>query len=204
MSASKLEAPSTVPPSGPCTVIPEPIVKVAAVAAEPPPRAASTFALVVPPKITSPVPLKLCVPLKSIRVEFPSLARINFPLLSTSPLRAVKSPALCTVTSQARVTPSKVPLLNAGNDKVAPAVPLIVKLAQRRMPLEQVLHLKPGSMMHFQKPIDAPAELLVNNKSIASGQVIQSNERYGIRLTHVGDPRERVRSLQPLTSTRHA
>jgi flagellar motor switch protein FliN/FliY len=72
------------------------------------------------------------------------------------------------------------------------------------MPLEQVLHLKPGSMMNFQKPIDAPAELLVNNKSIASGQVIQSNERYGIRLTHVGDPLERVRSLQSLTSTRHA
>jgi flagellar motor switch protein FliN/FliY len=74
-------------------------------------------------------------------------------------------------------------------------VPLSVTLAQRKMPLQQLLRLKPGATIDFPKSVEEPLELLVNNKPIAVGEVVKSNDRLGLRLTRVGDAREVLRSL---------
>jgi flagellar motor switch/type III secretory pathway protein FliN len=74
-------------------------------------------------------------------------------------------------------------------------VPLSVTLAQRKMPLQQLLRLIPGATIDFPNSVNAPLELLVNNKSIAVGQVVKSNDHLGLRLTRVGDAREVLRSL---------
>jgi len=79
-------------------------------------------------------------------------------------------------------------------------VPVTVKLAQRRMPLAKILRLTPGSILEFPKRVNEPLELLVNNKTIASGEVVKSNDRLGVRVTHIGAPDQLIHSL----GARHA
>ena len=75
-------------------------------------------------------------------------------------------------------------------------VPLIVKLAERRLAVSEVLHLGVGSILEFAKPSDEPLTLLVNNKPIAAGEAVKVGENFGLRLTHVGDPKQIIRSLR--------
>ena len=75
-------------------------------------------------------------------------------------------------------------------------VPLIVKLAERRLPLADVLHLGVGSVLEFAKPSGEPLTLLVNNKPIATGEAVKVGENFGLRLTHVGDPKQIIQSLR--------
>src|SRR4051812_18888349 len=44
-------------------------------------------------------------------------------------------------------------------------VPVIVKLAQRKVDVQEVLRLGPGSIIEFYKPSDEPLELMINNKT---------------------------------------
>lgn len=74
-------------------------------------------------------------------------------------------------------------------------VPVIVKLAERRISLQEVLRLSTGSIIEFHKNSDDPLELLVNNKSIGIGVAVKVGENFGVKLTHVGDVRQIVTAL---------
>ena len=74
-------------------------------------------------------------------------------------------------------------------------VPVIVKLAERKITLEEVLRLGNGSIIEFYKSSDDAMELLINNKLIGLGMAVKVGENFGIRLSQVGDVQQLVRAL---------
>lgn len=74
-------------------------------------------------------------------------------------------------------------------------VPVIVKLAERRLTMSEVLRLGTGAIIEFAKANDEPLELLINNKAIALGEAVKVGENFGLRITQIGDVRSVIRSL---------
>ncbi|HEX3356298.1 MAG TPA: FliM/FliN family flagellar motor switch protein [Tepidisphaeraceae bacterium] len=74
-------------------------------------------------------------------------------------------------------------------------VPVIVKLAERKLNMSEVLRLGNGAIIEFFKSSDEPLELLINNKSIALGETVKVGENFGLRITHIGDVRAVIRSM---------
>lgn len=74
-------------------------------------------------------------------------------------------------------------------------VPVIVRLAERRLPLREVLALVPGSILELPKSAEAELDLLVNNKQIGTGTAVKVGENFGLRISYLGDVRERIEAL---------
>ncbi|MCX5661220.1 MAG: FliM/FliN family flagellar motor switch protein [Planctomycetota bacterium] len=74
-------------------------------------------------------------------------------------------------------------------------VPVIVQVGRRRLPMDDVLALGPGAILELPKASEEDLELLVNNKVVGKGTAVKVGENFGIRITSVGSPIERVRAL---------
>jgi len=74
-------------------------------------------------------------------------------------------------------------------------VPVIVKLAERRLPVAEVLRLGVGSIIEFMKRNEEPLELLVNNQTIATGEAVKVGENFGLRVRQVGPAHDIVAAL---------
>lgn len=75
-------------------------------------------------------------------------------------------------------------------------VPLNVKLrfGHRKLPLREVLDLNDGAIVELDQDIDEPAELILGNKVIARGEVVIVDGNYGLRITEVATPQQRMAS----------
>jgi len=69
------------------------------------------------------------------------------------------------------------------------------ELGRTEMPIGQILELGPGSIVELDKMASDPVDLFINNKLIARGEVVVVDENFGVRITSVVDPRQRVKSL---------
>jgi flagellar motor switch protein FliN/FliY len=74
-------------------------------------------------------------------------------------------------------------------------VPVIVKLAERKLTLAEVMRLGPGAIIEFLKSNDEPLELLINNKAIGLGDAVKVGENFGLKINQIGDVKEVIRSL---------
>jgi flagellar motor switch protein FliN len=74
-------------------------------------------------------------------------------------------------------------------------VPVVVRLAERRMLLSEIMKMVPGTILEFSRTVDEELDLLVNNRQIGQGVAVKVNERFGLRVTFVGDVRHRLISL---------
>ncbi len=74
-------------------------------------------------------------------------------------------------------------------------VPVIVKLAERKLLLSEVMRLGTGAIIEFAKSSDEPLELLINNKTIGVGETVKVGENFGLRITQVGDVKQIIASL---------
>ena len=74
-------------------------------------------------------------------------------------------------------------------------VPVIVKLAERKILLSEVLRLGTGAIVEFFKRSDEPLELLVNNKTIGVGETVKVGENFGLRITQIGDVRQLIEAM---------
>jgi flagellar motor switch protein FliN/FliY len=74
-------------------------------------------------------------------------------------------------------------------------VPLIVKLAERKLPLSEVMRLGAGAIIEFSKSSEEPLELLVSNKTIGVGETVKVGENFGIRITQIGDVKQLIAAL---------
>jgi len=74
-------------------------------------------------------------------------------------------------------------------------VPVIVQLATRRMPIGAVRELSAGAIVEFDKSVEDSLDLLVNNRLIGGGCCVKVGENFGLQITRICDPAERVRSL---------
>ncbi len=70
-----------------------------------------------------------------------------------------------------------------------------VELGRTNMLINDLLQLGQGSVVELNKLAGEPLEILVNRKLIARGEVVVVNEKFGVRLTDIISPIERVQSL---------
>jgi flagellar motor switch protein FliN/FliY len=70
-----------------------------------------------------------------------------------------------------------------------------IELGRTRMLIDQLLKLSQGSVIELSKYAGETLEILANQKVIAKGEVVVVNEKYGIRLTEIVSPMERVQRL---------
>ncbi len=70
------------------------------------------------------------------------------------------------------------------------------RLGKVEVPLAEVLNYGPGSIIELGHQIDEPVELLVNGKLIARGDVVVVDEKFGLRITEIMSPQERIESLR--------
>ena len=73
---------------------------------------------------------------------------------------------------------------------------ITVELGRTRMMICDLLKLGQGSVIELAKLAGDTLEILANNKLIAKGEVVVLNEKYGIRLTEVSSPVERLEKLK--------
>ena len=71
-----------------------------------------------------------------------------------------------------------------------------VELGRTKMPVSELLNLTQGSVIELNKLAGEPMEVLVNDKLIARGEAVVVNEKFGIRLTDIISPAERVEQLR--------
>ncbi len=71
-----------------------------------------------------------------------------------------------------------------------------VELGRAKMAIREILQLAQGSVIELSKFAGEPLEVLVNDKLIARGEVVVVNEKFGIRLTDIISPVERIEQLK--------
>mgnify|MGYP003623698051 CR=1 FL=1 len=70
-----------------------------------------------------------------------------------------------------------------------------VELGRARMVINDLLQLGQGSVIELSKLAGEPLEIFVNGKLVARGEVVVVNEKFGVRVTDIVSPMERVKSL---------
>ena len=71
-----------------------------------------------------------------------------------------------------------------------------VELGNTRMQIHELLKLSQGSIIELTKNAGESLEILANRRLIARGEVVVANEKYGIRVTEIISPMERVEKLK--------
>ena len=70
-----------------------------------------------------------------------------------------------------------------------------VELGRTRMLISDLIQLGQGSVIELSKLAGEPLEILVNQKLVARGEVVVVNEKFGVRLTDIISPVDRVKQL---------
>ncbi|MFN7834492.1 MAG: flagellar motor switch protein FliN [Burkholderiaceae bacterium] len=74
-------------------------------------------------------------------------------------------------------------------------VQLTVELGRTKIPIKHILQLAQGSVIELDGMAGEPMDVLVNGCLIAQGEVVVVNDKFGIRLTDIITPSERLRKL---------
>jgi flagellar motor switch protein FliN len=102
------------------------------------------------------------------------------------------------------VAPAAFASFGAGTAAMAPndinmildiPVQLTVELGRTRIPIKNILQLAQGSVVELETLAGEPMDVLVNGYLIAQGEVVVVNDKFGIRLTDIVTPSERMRRL---------
>ena len=75
------------------------------------------------------------------------------------------------------------------------SLPVTIELGRTRMLIKDILELGHGSVIEFDKLAGEPVDLLINDKKVAEGEVVVIDEHFGIRLTNLIKPSERIKNL---------
>lgn len=74
-------------------------------------------------------------------------------------------------------------------------VEISIEMGSARMNIGKLLELKRGTVVELDRFAGEPLDVLVNGTLVAHGEVVVINEKFGIRLTDVVSPAERVKRL---------
>ena len=74
-------------------------------------------------------------------------------------------------------------------------VTLNIEVGRANIKIRDLMRLSQGSVVELDRMAGEPLDLIVNNTVVAQGEIVLVNERYGIRLTRVVPPSERIRNL---------
>ena len=73
---------------------------------------------------------------------------------------------------------------------------LTVELGRNRMLISELLQLGQGSVVELSKLAGEPMDVFINQRLIARGEVVVVNEKFGVRLTDIISPAERINKLK--------
>lgn len=73
-----------------------------------------------------------------------------------------------------------------------------LRFGSRELPLSEILELGPGDVVHLDRHIADPVDLLIGDKIVARGEVVLVNGNFGLRVTEVAEPQKRLESIRCL------
>jgi flagellar motor switch protein FliN/FliY len=76
------------------------------------------------------------------------------------------------------------------------AVTVALEVGRARISVRELLQLTQGSIIELDRLANEPLDVLVNNVRVARGEVVVVNDKFGIRLTEVIPPGERVENVK--------
>jgi flagellar motor switch protein FliN len=76
------------------------------------------------------------------------------------------------------------------------SVTLSMEVGRTRIPIRNLLQLNQGSVVELERGAGEPLDIYVNGTLIAHGEVVVVNEKFGVRLTDIISPAERIRQLK--------
>jgi len=75
-------------------------------------------------------------------------------------------------------------------------VTLSMEIGRTILNIRHLLELAPGSVVKLERPVGEPLDIMVNGCLIARGEVVVVNEKFGMRITDIVSPEERVKKLR--------
>ena len=72
---------------------------------------------------------------------------------------------------------------------------LTVELGRTELPIKKVLELTRGSIIELEKVAGEPVELYANGKLVAHGEVVVIEDNFGLRITSITDPEDRIKGI---------
>jgi flagellar motor switch protein FliN/FliY len=75
-------------------------------------------------------------------------------------------------------------------------VTLTLEVGRARIPIRNLLQLNQGSVVELERAAGDPLDVYINGTLIAQGEVVVVNDRFGVRLTDVVSPAERIKRLR--------
>src|SRR5438105_15278680 len=73
---------------------------------------------------------------------------------------------------------------------------ITVELGRARMSIQDLLSLGPGSVIELDKIAGEPLDILVNDRLLARGEAVVVNDKFGVRITDIVSPSERIARLR--------
>ena len=73
---------------------------------------------------------------------------------------------------------------------------LSVELGRARMSIQDLLNLSPGSVIELDKIAGEPLDFMVNGRLVARGEAVVVNDKFGVRITDIVSPAERISRLR--------
>ena len=73
-------------------------------------------------------------------------------------------------------------------------VPLLIiaEIGRTQIAVQKVLNLKKGNLVEFNKIVGEPMDVVVGGRLMARGEIVVVNERYGVRISEVTRPDEKI------------
>lgn len=71
-----------------------------------------------------------------------------------------------------------------------------VELGRNRMTIQDLLALGPGAVIELDKVAGEPLDILVNDRLVARGEAVVVNDKFGVRITDIVSPQERIARLR--------
>ena len=75
------------------------------------------------------------------------------------------------------------------------ALQVSVEVGRARMTINDLLQMGPGSVVELEKLAGEPLDIFINGKAVARGEAVIVNEKFGVRLTDIISPEERVEGM---------
>jgi flagellar motor switch protein FliN/FliY len=76
------------------------------------------------------------------------------------------------------------------------ALDATIRFGQKQMLLRDILDLHPGVAISLDRHLEEPVELLIGGRKVARGEVVIVDGNYGLRITEIVSPQQRIESLR--------
>ena len=74
-------------------------------------------------------------------------------------------------------------------------LPVAIELGRTHLTISEILNLKRGSIVEFEKLASEPVDILINGKKMAEGEVVVIEKHFGIRITNLAEASDRIKGL---------